>query len=912
MNEAMVPDVLTHRRERAWNSQVTEPGPPPLRWRRAESPDNNLKNLVIKGKLPAVSAPKTLPTRTSIDATSATPSAFNSIAATFGFQHHHGTDRNVELKVLKLILKRENMLSVLSEICFPKHTNQVELQNKKGTGVLDMMTEIRKVTVDLVEMVCYWRTTMVGQDPEVPRPFIYEDRNYLLKVITDLDFLGDVSSLIDGLGISQDKMLKNPLMLPETLDVEKLSSMPEEWAEKDANGDTESELYQERLRLRKVEHILLQEMEFNKRGSPSIAWNESSILTSVSTDGGYSEGRHVVERAMSAQRKMDMLDWYNQARAQMLKLELAQSEKLNADIVSTHRLEIPDLSKEPPRAKYSYSPPRMVEPITLYELASTNVDEPLGYSRSRSPTSPPQTSKVRRVKGLPEPQTDSRTETMVSLFPELEITSTDLHTVSSLSTAPRSLTLAGAAILIVLADGTEVPDDITWEAFRGAAIRTVMAEEMNAVMPYTIPNYKVRAMTPFLTGLREVHEEDIKSDASFSDQSSSKNPGTKIINWVIEVMTAATNPPTNLNQSTSQSSFRSVMSRRSAATAARKKRAAQEKNAIPSDLKVIYSTESTELLPETTLKIYLLLPRKKPPTTQLKRYIVKVVNEENFQTAEAPINAREMESYKYDLRESFPNVDINEIFKPASSNWWKTYLTSIVTVKQVNPNEISLRVSKRLIKNVVGGLAAERKQYSECDSVSEVSLKDLVDLPPQNGGWDFHTQSEEEKSGKGSAADSVKKTVDQPETHMSPPEGVARNGDKSEENDVTPQSVTDANPTDKSTSDENEEKRDGVSNNNDDNKVESNKSGDYDTDNYNTDYGESEFENESVSSPQKGKTVDLSATQGSIAYGDDEFDNEEPPPQPEVAKPSAKVESEEDYADDGYEDDAYADDFADE
>lgn len=490
----MSSEIVFHRKERGWNDQVLAPGPPPLRWRREPSPDKNLQNIVINGKLPAVQSAKSLPTRTTIKISS-TPSAFDSIAATFGFSHHHGTDKSSELKVLKKIMKRETLLSLLDEACFPKGTNTIVLQNKKGSGVLDLMTQIRETTVDLIELICYWRSTMIGFDPECPRPFLYEETNYLLKTVSDMNFLSDIAPLVDGLGISADKMTQNPLMMPEPLNIEKLTTPPADWARKDANDEEGTELYQERLRLRKVEHILLQEMEFNMHGNPSVsAWEESTSI--VSAEVGQqppqkgNKARHDVKNmANSLERKAQLLDWYDEARQQMFKLEDAQSEMLNSTMVSTHRLDIPVPTDDSADVKYYYSPSKMIEPIKLYELSSKKVGDPLGSrSRSASPVrNSTSQSKIRKIKGLPSADS-SMGETMDALFPELAMDENDITLVISIEHAPRSVALAGAAVLIVLAEGAEVPVDISWEAFRSAAISTPIADDMNRVVPTAVPS----------------------------------------------------------------------------------------------------------------------------------------------------------------------------------------------------------------------------------------------------------------------------------------------------------------------------------------------------------------------------------------------------------------------------------------
>jgi hypothetical protein len=63
-----------------------------------------------------------------------------------------------------------------------------------------------------------WRLTapFIEQN-EIPKPFIWQNRSYLLKLINDLDFMAGIKLLSDSLNIPRDKLFSNPLMLPNTL-----------------------------------------------------------------------------------------------------------------------------------------------------------------------------------------------------------------------------------------------------------------------------------------------------------------------------------------------------------------------------------------------------------------------------------------------------------------------------------------------------------------------------------------------------------------------------------------------------------------------------------------------------------------------------------------------------------------------
>jgi len=51
--------------------------------------------------------------------------------------------------------------------------------------------------------------------------------------------------------------------------------------------------------------------------------------------------------------------------------------------------------------------------------------------------------------------------------------------------------LAGAAILIVLTEGVDVPADISWEAFRDMASLDDICWDMNGVVPDNIPRVHI-------------------------------------------------------------------------------------------------------------------------------------------------------------------------------------------------------------------------------------------------------------------------------------------------------------------------------------------------------------------------------------------------------------------------------------
>jgi hypothetical protein len=79
---------------------------------------------------------------------------------------------------------------------------------------------------------------------------------------------------------------------------------------------------------------------------------------------------------------------------------------------------------------------------------------------------------------------------MKTHHPNLTISESDVLIVGQITQPCKSISLAGAAILIVLSDHHEIPQNISWEYFRAfatAASSPSLAQQMNCVKPANIP-----------------------------------------------------------------------------------------------------------------------------------------------------------------------------------------------------------------------------------------------------------------------------------------------------------------------------------------------------------------------------------------------------------------------------------------
>ena len=190
---------------------------------------------------------------------------FESIAATLGFIHHEGTDLGRELDVIKCILIRESIIMKLVVI-FHKISQREffdENPNNLESELLISLSDIRMATTTFIELLSAWRQSASDYEPHNLKTFLWEGRSYALKVTTDLDFLSDQPLLVAALHFPSEKMIKNPLMLPNNLEEGDTWISAMERAVYDSGGLKEGSFFEERLRIRKAERVLLQELELN-------------------------------------------------------------------------------------------------------------------------------------------------------------------------------------------------------------------------------------------------------------------------------------------------------------------------------------------------------------------------------------------------------------------------------------------------------------------------------------------------------------------------------------------------------------------------------------------------------------------------------------------------------------------------
>jgi hypothetical protein len=197
--------------------------------------------------------------------------SFEQISSTLNFKHHEGTDKGMELKVMKVILIRESLLMSLKHLV--ERSEKTNTLN--GTNILELLSQIREKTLNYLEALCLWRQSTSSpsstdnfldenNNPNgQPRIFFWEYQNYTIKLINDLDFLAECPLVINTLHIIPEQFKCNPLMLSNNLEDLNTWMDPYDRAVQDTGGVSTGTDFESRLRLRFAERILLQEMESN-------------------------------------------------------------------------------------------------------------------------------------------------------------------------------------------------------------------------------------------------------------------------------------------------------------------------------------------------------------------------------------------------------------------------------------------------------------------------------------------------------------------------------------------------------------------------------------------------------------------------------------------------------------------------
>lgn len=262
--------------EKQWDKSKSAPNPS----KRIIQMSSNIKDFITRSY---ITDPKTLQKNILESYSTNIPknpknqkNLIEKISETLGYCHVKDADPELELNVMKAIMIREGLLlSLRSLVEDNKNIKKLESASKKssnspaittfGSNVIELLAQIRESTLNYLDALCFWRNSMIpvnGENqPLVKYPFVWENQNYTIKLISDLNFLHENSFVISLLNLSSAQLYNNPLMLNNSLNEFNGWITPHEKASMDVDGKTDGTQFGIRLRLRFAEQYLISELE---------------------------------------------------------------------------------------------------------------------------------------------------------------------------------------------------------------------------------------------------------------------------------------------------------------------------------------------------------------------------------------------------------------------------------------------------------------------------------------------------------------------------------------------------------------------------------------------------------------------------------------------------------------------------
>lgn len=438
---------------------------------------------------------------------------FSSITKTLGFSHHQGTDKSKELAVVKYILARESVLLKLKNLCTKISQCNILVQSSLNleSELLDTLALMRTTTTNFIEILTAWRESDVNHDQQNPRTFIWDQQNYTLKVTHDLDFLAEQPLLVASLQLSPDKMRANPLMLPNTLEEGNTWVEPSERVAFDCDGATEGEIFDQRLRVRNAERVLLVELEIHSYDG------RLGIITDNSAKS---------HDSWNTQRWGGVFNEQEQNEVAILTWKLEEALQLNS-FSKGHDLENGEgLSTQGEKflARQDES---------TNQIRDNNDILNGSWANGRRGEENLEISGASVVSVLSAVSADSCSTRCFDL-----ITASELQRIIAFTALPPRLILAASAVVILLARNNgrdKIPQDVSIASFRSFASQpNQMAQAMNEIDPNLINRIKIKALMPYTPLLHDLN--------TFPGYNLSKDEieiGNKICRWVIQVISLA-------------------------------------------------------------------------------------------------------------------------------------------------------------------------------------------------------------------------------------------------------------------------------------------------------------------------------------------------------------------------------------
>lgn len=345
-----------------------------------------------------------------------------------------------ELELLKHVTMREGLLERLKTLA----TNTPTFPADKANELLQLLLQLRDASVSVVAALATWHCQSAGS--KSLHAFMYQQQNYAVKMVADLNFLASYSALCRVLGVEPSRMKQNPFMMPAPIS-------DRDFHEAKTPSPPRFSITDSVERVAEAEKYLVWCLVNLPDMSP-IRQTEPPPATP------------------SSPSKADLLTWQQRAEKQLRLLSMPlESPSGHAHVM--------DSSKMMKRKGYLPALPQS-PPKTLTQLIQ-NVHKD-GYV-SPTKTSPSFASFAAVHDGI-----------------TYKMTALDLEVLGSNDTPPHAIvTLVAASVLILLSPSDRIPKDLSWTSCRKMLSSGLKVVQRLEQLPLdNIPAFKWKALLPFL------------------------------------------------------------------------------------------------------------------------------------------------------------------------------------------------------------------------------------------------------------------------------------------------------------------------------------------------------------------------------------------------------------------------------
>lgn len=353
---------------------------------------------------------------------------------------------NEELALLKDVTMREGLVTKLIELV-KFATQEQDFGVDRGTELLHLLLQLRDASVQVMHATSNWHASLRSG----PIAFCFENKNYCLKMVSDLNFLAKTKSLGKILGVNPAKMKQNPFMMPAPI------------PERDFHAT------QNLTWSRVVRRFSTDPVERVADAEKYLVWCLFHLADPVCPA---QSGSSPTASAMSSYPEKSSGTWQQRAEKQLQMLSMPLE-------APTGQMHIMDSSKMMKRKGYLPSLP-LSPPKTLTDLIDT-------------------------VHPTQQPPFEKRLNSLLYLrayWKEIEFStsSKELEALGAMETPPHHMvTLVAASVLILLSPSDRIPKDLSWPSCRKMLLSGAkLVDRMARFEVGSVPAFKWKALVPFL------------------------------------------------------------------------------------------------------------------------------------------------------------------------------------------------------------------------------------------------------------------------------------------------------------------------------------------------------------------------------------------------------------------------------